>query len=340
MKLQEKVKSLPASPGVYFMKDSQDLVIYVGKAKNLRNRVSSYFRNNKGHSPKIKKLVQHLKDFDYILTDTEFEAFMLECHMIKELKPIYNRVMKNPQAFCYIQILLNQGHQDIKITYHPIEKDGNLYFGPFTNRSSVEKAILGIKEGYKILCGHRYKKGQPCLNYSLGLCRGICLGGPVEKEYQQILDKIIALLNGTDMILIDEMKKMMLEASEQFDFEAAAKYRDYIEAVHSLLNKEKVIAFTEEDHQILMTEPLGEQTFKLFLIKRTDVLFSEKFRLDSTNQNQNLGKIKNHIHTHFKTTEPVSSLQVSKYEIDQAQIIYSYLKRDDIKLVIIPKEWL
>lgn len=340
MKLQEKIKSLPSSPGVYLMKDAQNLILYVGKAKNLRNRVSSYFRNTKGHSPKIKKLVQHLKDFDYITTDTEFEAFMLECKMIKELKPIYNRMMKNPQSFCYIQIRKEKDHSDIKLTYEPIEKDGNPYFGPFPNRNSVEKAIQGIKESFQLMCGHPSKKGTACLNYSLGLCMGICLGGSAKENYNHIIDKIVSLLNRTDLYILEEMRQKMTEASEQYDFEAAAKYRDYIEAVNTLLNKEKVITFTEENHQILMIEPLGEQTFKLFLIQRTEILFSEKFRLDSTNHNQILGKIKNHTHTHFKTTEPASSLQVSKDEIDHAQIIFSYLKRDDIRLVMIPKEWL
>ncbi|WP_442598466.1 UvrB/UvrC motif-containing protein [Neobacillus sp. D3-1R] len=330
MKLLEKAKSLPSSPGVYFMKDARNQILYVGKAKNLRNRVISYFRNSKGHSPKIKKLVQHLQDFDYLPTDTEFEAFMLECSMIKDLKPIYNRMMKNPQSFTYIHIATKKGHQDIKITDNPNERD--LCFGPYTSRSIVEKAILGLKEFYKIMCGNPTKRGTACLNYSLGLCIGICLGGSAAVEYELIINKIIDLLKGTNKDVLKDMEQMMLEASERFDFENAGKYRDTMEAVQTLLYKEKVITFTEENHRILMLEPLTENTFKLFLIKRTEVLYSEKFTLET------IEMLKSHFYTHFQMNQTLPARHVSKDELDHAQIIYSYLNKDGVKSVLLPNE--
>ena len=132
MNPKEKAKQLPSSPGVYLMKDSYGSIIYVGKSKNLKNRVSSYFQESSTHSNKVIKLVQHLKDFDIIQTDTEFEAFILECKLIKEIQPLYNRLMKNPQSYTYIRIVMDRSSQRIELANRMNEDDGNLYFGPYT----------------------------------------------------------------------------------------------------------------------------------------------------------------------------------------------------------------
>ncbi len=219
------------------MKDSQGQTLYVGKAKNLKNRVQSYFRNSTNHSPKIKKLVKHLRDFDYILTDTEFEAFMLECQLIKSIKPLYNRMMKSPQSFIYISISLTGNHRKIDIAFNPIENDGKVYFGPFTSRRNVERALRGLKDCFKLNCSNPNGLNSACLNYSLGSCLGRCLGGPAEQQYNDIVDRFIGLLKGTDMSILEDMNQMMLNASEAFDFEAASAYRDHIQAVSSLLKK-------------------------------------------------------------------------------------------------------
>ncbi|MFD2444963.1 GIY-YIG nuclease family protein [Bacillus sp. CGMCC 1.16607] len=324
MILQEKVQTLPSSPGVYLMKDSVGGVIYVGKAKNLKRRVQSYFRDSKGHSPKIKKLVKHLKDFDYILTDTEFEAFLLECHLIKEIKPIYNRKMKNPGSFVYIKIHQTKRSPKIEITNWFMEDDDHFYFGPYTSRSTVEKAIQGIKECFQLLCSNPANSGSACLNYSLGLCNGICLGGSAVEEYNRIIEKVISLLNGTDMGLINEMQQKMHNASLHFDFESAAKYRDHIDAVAFLLKKEKVIEFTEQNKNIAIIESLTPSTIKLFLIKRTEILFTEKYVLNDFQLGDLRSIIKEKILMYFKMKDR-TFVEVDRNEIDEAQIIYSYL---------------
>lgn len=338
MFLQEKLKNLPSSPGVYLMKDSQSTIIYVGKAKNLKNRVKSYFQKSKNHSPKVKRLVQHLKDFEYILTDTELEAFLLECKLIKEMKPMYNRMMKNPKSFCYIVIRMKEEYRRIEITNSPNKNDGNLYYGPFPNKNTVDKAIQGIKESFKINCCQSSHQNSPCLNYSLGLCIGICLGGKAVVEYHAIMNKIISLLNGSDVSLLDEMTQMMHYASEDFDFERAAKLRDYIDSVHSLINKERVIEFTEENNNMIIIEYLSKSLIKLFLIKRTEVLFREKYNIESSEQL--IPIISSNIFTYFSKNTPQSSKEVSRTEIDEAQIIYSYLKSHPFSYVIIPEKWL
>ncbi len=338
--LTEKAKKLPFSPGVYLMKDSVGHIIYVGKAKQLKNRVRSYFQNAKNDSPKVNKLKKHLKDFDFILTDTEFEAFLLECQLIKEYQPLYNRMMKNPQSFTYIAFKMDKEYRKIEITsnLNLVENDGHLYFGPFTSMNHVERAVQGIKDCFQLNCSNPSRKNTACLNYSLGLCIGMCLGGPAVQQYNEIIDKFIAFLQGKDRRILDEMKEMMATASENDDFEAASKYRDYLQAVNALLTKEKVIEFTEENHNLLIIEKLNETTIKLFLIKRTTVLFSQRIPLENI---ELLGeKIKTNIITYFKNHPSIPSIDISKDEIDEAQIIYSYLKSNNCSYSIIPEKWL
>ncbi len=340
MSLKEKVKNLPTSPGVYLMKDSLGSIIYVGKSKNLKSRVGSYFLNSKNHPSKIERLVKNLKDFEYILTDTEFEAFMLECRLIKELKPIYNRQMKTPSSYVYIEINTDNEDTGIRIENNLNKKHSSIYFGPYTSKNTVERAIQGIKEFCKIDCSSSSKKNAPCLNYSLGLCIGMCLGGAAAKEYNKIIFKIIELLNGTDMTILEEMKQKMQSASENFDFETAAKYRDYISAIKTLLSKEKVIEFTEGNKNIAVVENLNDSIIKLFLIKGNKVLFNEKHNLDTLSSEEIYTKIKSSILNCFKDNELSLTIEISKEDIDETQIIYSYLKSNSCNYIIIPDEWL
>ncbi|WP_236619601.1 UvrB/UvrC motif-containing protein [Bacillus sp. 1NLA3E] len=322
------------------MKDSLGCIIYVGKSKNLKNRVQSYFQNSKSHTQKVKKLVQNLKDFDYILTDTEFEAFMLECKLIKEIKPTYNKKMKSPQSYTYIVIKMDEEYRKIELTNCTIENDNNIYFGPYSSKSSVEKILQGLKEFLKINCSNPSNKKVACLNYSLGMCIGMCLGGSAIEQYNEILDKIISLLNGTDKSILEDLKERMLNASENFDFETAAKYRDLIESLNFLLNREKVIAFTKENHNIAMIEHLSEHTIKLFLIKGNKVLFCEKFALEAINFELIRSMIRSNIFICFKNAAFHSPLEISSEDIDEAQIIYSYLKGSPSNNRTIPEHWL
>jgi excinuclease ABC subunit C len=337
MELKEKVKNLPSSPGVYLMKDSRAQIIYVGKAKNLKNRVRSYFQNSQAHSQKINKLKASLKDFDYILTDTEFEAFMLECQLIREIKPIFNRMMKSPQAYIYIGIQMDDGYQRIEICSNP-DKPNSLYFGPYTSKHTVERALQAIKDFYKISCSTPSNKNTPCLNYSLGLCIGMCLGGAALDQYNDSINKIIGLLEGKDTSLLEIFERRMIEASETFEFEEAVKYRDILETIHSLLNKEKVIEFTESDKNMVVIESLTDKTFKLFLIKKNKILFSEKYQWSEVETLREA--IKTTVLTTFKTKKGTSAKKINKDEIDAAQIIYSYLKGSNSRYINISEQML
>ena len=335
MKLKEKVKTLPLTPGVYLMKDYHGQVIYVGKAKSLKKRVQSYFHNSKAHPQKIIKMVSSLKDFDYLLTDTEFEAFLLECKLIKELKPHFNKKMKSPQRYTYLVIKMVEAKRVLEMSHSVVENNENLYFGPFINKYTVENSINRLKEAFKINCSNPFMKNGPCLNYSLGLCIGMCQGGTALEEYNRILDQIIALLNGTDTEILKEIEERMTTASEQFQFEAAAKYRNILDSINALLYKEQVIEFTEENQNIVIVESIGEPTVKLFLIKGNKLLYREK-----VNKEQKLGNIKSNLLTYLKQNPLNTRIVVSKEELDEAQIIYSYLKSGNCRYRILPDEWL
>lgn len=326
MDLKEKVNALPSSPGVYLMKDSLDNIIYIGKSKNLKSRVGSYFHSSKHHSPKVEKLVKNLKDFEYILTDTEFEAFILECKLIREIKPRYNRKMKNPLSYCFIRIDLNEIYPSIEVVSDFIKEEGLFYYGPYTSRSTVENAIDSIKDFYKILCSSKSKKSSACLNFSLGTCIGICTGSEeIREQYNTIVMKIIRLLTVRDMTLIQEIEHRMNSAAENLEFESASKYRDYINTVNYLLSGAQLIEFAEENNNIVLLEYLNKDSFKIFLIRKNNILFSKRYDLS-----EGLVSLKNilmeNILFHFSDKTPEGSKEVLRDEIDEAQIVYSYIK--------------
>lgn len=342
MNLSEKVAGLPLSPGVYLMKDSLGHIIYVGKAKQLKKRVQSYFYNSKGHSPKVKQLVKHIRDLDYILTDTEFEAFMLECRLIKEIKPMYNRKMKNPLAYSYIIIRGDSACRKLEVSYEPNDSEESLYFGPYTSRSTVERALQGIKECQKILCSNPHGRGSLCLNHSLGLCLGMCAGGEALQRYNDIIDRIIGLLNGSDQGILNDLEQRMSAAAEDYDFETAAKYRDYIGAVSALLQKEKVIGFTEENKNIVVLEPMAmdKHTLKLILIKGSQLLHASRIASGHLGRSQLHADIHSAISEYFGEPSMDIHGERNRHKIDEAQIIYSYLKSSSGSYLIIPDEWL
>ena len=338
--LTEKVADLPLTPGVYLMKDALGHVIYVGKAKQLKKRVQSYFYNSKGHSPKVKQLVKHIRDLEYRLTDTEFEAFMLECQLIKEIKPMYNRKMKNPLAYTYISIVDTAPYRQIEIGYEPSTEANSLTYGPYTSRSTVERAVQGIRESQRILCSSPHSRNTRCLNHSLGLCIGMCGGGEALVRYGEIIEQVIALLNGSGSSIVNGLEARMEEAAQRYDFEAAAKYRDYLGAVSSLLQKEKVIGFTGENKNIVVLEPVDEHTHKLILIKGSMILYRNLLTAGALDSGQLTDLITTAALEHFRSGSAGAPEEISRHKIDEAQIIYSYLKSSSGNYLLVPQEWL
>jgi excinuclease ABC subunit C len=322
------------------MKDALGHIIYVGKAKQLKKRVQSYFYNSKGHSPKVKQLVKHIRDLEYRLTDTEFEAFMLECQLIKEIKPMYNRKMKNPLAYTYISIIDTAPYRQIEIGYEPSTGANSLTYGPYTSRSTVERAVQGIKESQRILCSSPHSRNTRCLNHSLGLCIGMCGGGEALVRYEEIMEQVIRLLNGSGSSIVDGLEARMEEAAQRYDFEAAAKYRDYLGAVSSLLQKEKVIGFTGENKNIVVLEPVDEHTHKLILIKGSAILYRTRLEAGALDSGQLADLITAAALEYFRSGSAGAPEEISRHKIDEAQIIYSYLKSSSGNYLLVPQEWL
>ena len=333
MNLLEKAKTLPTTPGVYLMKDSSQQIIYVGKSKNLKNRVSSYFQNSSSHSKKVEKMVKHLKNFDYILTDTEFEAFMLECKLIKKIQPMYNRMMKTPKAYTYLVFRWRKGMYQIEVTNQIEQEDIHYFFGPFTSKRSVENAVIGLKEFYKMDCSQSMHGNGPCFNYSLNQCIGICFKPSAFEIYQEIMHRIIALFKGTDDSVMAELKHSMEAASNRFEFEKAVKIRTIIELLDSLLKKETVVDFTKANHAIVAGEWLEETKLKMFFIKGFEILGSYVYEKETLDTKQVIQAIL----TYFSGRNHISS-DLEKESLDEAQIIYRYINSGNNRYIIIPQE--
>ncbi|WP_054955765.1 GIY-YIG nuclease family protein [Paenibacillus dakarensis] len=323
------------------MKDSLGGILYVGKSKNLKKRVQSYFTNSKSHAPKIKKLVHHVRKIEHIATDTEFEALMLECNTIQAMKPMYNRKMKNPLAYSYLVIRYVNGLRRIGITNNPTMENGNQIYGPYTSsKHALEHAVHGIMECFQMECNQSSAAKSPCLNYSIGRCFGVCLGGEAVHIYNRIMDRFIGLLDGTDRSLYEEMEQRMMLAAEQYDFEKAAKYRDYMESAKFLLKKEEVIGFTIESRNIVLAEQIDDEMIKIFLIKRDNILASCKFNLQYISAEQLRSEVKSLMQSYFTVQDAAVRNKVTRDEIDRAQIIYSYLQNSGSQHVTIHDEWL
>ncbi len=332
MELQEKIKTFPQTPGVYLMKDSAENIIYIGKSKHLRSRVQSYFRPSGQGSRKIENLVFHVKDVEYIETDTEFEALLLECQLIQQLKPSFNSLMKNPERYCYIVFSEEHKLPWMKIA-NTISEQDYLYFGPFSNKNTVEVAIQGLKEHFKIACLSFPRHKSNCLNYSLGQCIGICTGKNLA-QYHKIIENIIDLFNGQNDTLLQELEMTMENFANTYAFEKAAKYRNYLLALRSILNQIKGIRFIDEAGAIVLFEKLDEKTVKFFLIKGNRILYRKKYTLS---QSMEVAHMVDEWINHIKKAKYTPSLRLTKEEMDTARIIYHYLEKDECYYLQIPE---
>ncbi len=244
--LKEKVLDLPLLPGVYIMKDKSHQVIYVGKAKALKNRVSQYFHNDASHTPKTLKMVSHIDDFDIIITETEFEALMLENSLIKKYKPKYNILLKDSKGYPYIKADITKEYPEFSIVAKP-GQDKARYFGPYTSRGSAKTAIDTINEAMGLKTCRRVfprdiGKERPCLNQHLGKCVAPCTGDPGSAAYRELFFQALTMLEGNFEPLAQELEKKMEACSENLEFEKAAMYRDKMRAVCRAGEKQKVVA--------------------------------------------------------------------------------------------------
>ena len=252
--ISEELKKLPKTPGVYMHKDSLGEVIYVGKAINLRNRVSSYFRKTSQADPKVRAMVSNIAEFEYISCATEMEALLLECNLIKKYMPRYNILLKDDKSYPFIEVTTNEEYPRVFSTRNFL-KDGNRYFGPYTDGAAVRDMIRMIDEMYPLKkCRQQeFRPGvRPCLNYFIGKCSGICIGETDRAEYMTMISEIIDILSGHDASVVASLTGKMEKASEKLEYEDAARYRDYIRSIEQLSKTQRASMVRDRDMDVLI----------------------------------------------------------------------------------------
>ena len=279
--IEEELKKLPKQPGVYIMHDKHDEIIYVGKAVNLRNRVHQYFQESYKKSPKITRMVSHIAYFEYIVTDSELEALVLENNLIKENRPKYNTMLKDDKTYPYIKVTVAEAFPRILLTRR-LKKDKARYFGPFSAAGAVRETIDMLQRTYHIRsCDRRLPedmgKDRPCLNHHIHMCDAPCQGYISQEDYRKNIDKVLEFLEGQYASTIDTIKARMEEASEALDFEAAAGYRDMMNAVLHVAQKQKITDSKNDDHDVIAAaKDEHEAVIQIFFIRDGKMIGREK----------------------------------------------------------------
>ncbi|MDD6794223.1 MAG: excinuclease ABC subunit UvrC [Clostridiaceae bacterium] len=282
-----QLKILPEKPGVYLMKNSLGEIIYVGKAKILKNRVRQYFQNNKNHTQKVKAMVKHIAEFEYIITDSEMEALILEGNLIKKYRPRYNIALKDDKFYPFIKITTNEDFPRVYMT-RTFVKDGNKYFGPYTNVTAVHETMELIKKLFPLrTCRMNITEGmepvRPCLNYDIKKCTAPCAGKISKEEYKETINEIIDILNGKDKTVINKLKQDMQEASQNLEFEKAAGFRDKILAINNLASKQKVFRVVEGDEDFINIYKDEKDTcVQIFFMREGKITGREHFIIEDS----------------------------------------------------------
>ena len=290
--IKENLKKLPETPGVYMHKDKLGNVIYVGKAVNLKRRVSSYFVNSASHSSKVRSMVKNIEEFEYITCKTEMEALILECNLIKKYEPKYNVLLRDDKTYPYIKLTVNEEYPRLLKT-RLIKKDGARYFGPYSDVAAVNRALELLNKLFKLkrCSATSFPEGfKPCLNYHIGECRGICTGLVDREEYLKDIEHLTDLLNGKDKSLENDLKEQMKDASENLEFEKAAILRDQIEALKALRNIQRVTMVNGKDLDMVFTAGHGENTVVVLFPVRGGKLSGRETFLMANAENWELDK--------------------------------------------------
>ena len=281
------LKNLPSKPGVYLMKNSLGEVIYVGKAKILKNRVKSYFQNSKNHSEKVRVMVKHIAEFEYIVTDSEMEALILECNLIKKYSPRYNILLKDDKFYPFIKITVNDDFPRVFVTRN-YSKDGSKYFGPYTNGTAVYETINLINKIFPLrTCKLLIKEGgepvRPCLNYHIKKCFGPCGGYISKEEYGKMINDVIDILSGKDTTVLKVLQSEMEEASMNLEFEKAADLRDKILAIEAIVEKQKIFKTMEGDEDFInIYRDEKDSCVQVFFSRDGKILGREHFIFENT----------------------------------------------------------
>ena len=293
--IENTIKTLPNEPGVYLMHSADDTVIYVGKAKNLKNRVTQYFRSHKNHTPKVAAMVSHVYRFEYIVTDSETEALVLECNLIKKYMPKYNILLKDDKHYPFIKITADKEFPKIMMTRKP-EHDGAKYYGPYLNANVARKSIEMLRRLFGIYtCSRKFPrdigKDRPCLYYHMKQCSGVCTGNVSADEYNEAISNAKAFLDGRHDAAVSQMEAEMYKASDELKFEKAAMLRDSIEVLRGISEKQKAIVNNNLEQDFIAYASDGEEAcMQVFFVRDGKLSGRDNFKMKNT-ESENLEEI-------------------------------------------------
>lgn len=325
-----ELKKLPESPGVYIMRDKTDDIIYVGKAKILKNRVRQYFQNSANHSLKVKQMVSNIDHFEYIVTGSEVEALILENNLIKKHNPKYNILLKDDKTYPYIKVTTNEMFPRVFVT-RKLLKDKNKYFGPFTNSSAVKENIALIDKIWQVRrCSKIFPrdigKGRPCLNYHIGQCKAVCTGKVSEEEYNKMIGEILDFLGGKTENVVKSLTSKMLKYSAEMEFEKAAEVRDTIESIKILNQKQIIENLHIDDRDVIgFARGIRECIMQIFFIRGGKITGREHFMLEECEGVEDKELMTQFVQQFYSGTPFIPKEVILQCEIDDFDLISQWL---------------
>lgn len=342
---EEELKKLPAKPGVYLMHDAQDNIIYVGKAVSLRNRVRSYFRDSTVKSPKIQKMVSLIARFEYIVTDSELEALVLENNLIKEHNPKYNTMLKDDKTYPYIKVTVGEPYPRVLFS-RLMKKDKSRYFGPFTSAAAVKDTIELLNKLFKLrTCSRNLPRDcgldRPCLNYHIGQCMAPCQGKISREEYRRNVDRALEFLNGNYGMILDELQAKMEAAAEALEFEEAARIRDLYNSVKQVSQKQKITDSDGEDKDIIALDKDGaEAVVQVFFVRAGKLIGREHFYMTRVEDSDKSQILLDFVKQFYAGTPFVPRELILQREIDEIPVLEEWLtaRRGARVFIRVPKK--
>ncbi len=343
--IKEELKKLPAKPGVYLMHDKSDAIIYVGKAISLKNRVRQYFQAGRRVSPKIERMISQIDHFEYIITDSEVEALVLENNLIKEYEPKYNTMLKDDKTYPYIKATVYEDFPRLIYSRQP-KKDKCKYFGPFTNVTAARDTLEFAHKIYRIRTCRRVLprdigKERPCLNYHIGKCNAPCQGYISKEEYNKNFNKALKLIEGDYKQVIEYLEEKMYEASEKMEYEQAAVCRDLIESVKKISVKQKINDFGGMDRDVVALARTNEEAVvQVFFIREGKLIGRDHFHLKGSYGEKENDMLQAFIKQFYAGTPFIPREVMVEYEVTESELIEKWLseKRGGKVSIIVPKK--
>lgn len=343
--IQEELKKLPKEPGVYLMHNKRDEIIYVGKAINLRNRVKQYFSESYAKSSKIQQMVSNIAYFEYIVTDSELEALVLENNLIKENRPRYNTMLRDDKTYPYIKVTVGEEFPRLLLT-RQMKKDKSKYYGPFSSAGAVRDTLDMLQKSCHIRnCNKVLPRdigdGRPCLNYYIHMCDAPCMGKIDAKEYKTHVDKALDFLDGNFDPTIKSLQSEMKAASEQMDFETAATYRDLLNSVLHVAQRQKITSADAQDRDVIaMTKDQSDAVVQVFFVREGKLIGREHHFLRVAIDDSRGEILENFIKQFYSNTPMLPSELMLQYEIPDEKLIAEWLseKRHNAVHIVTPKK--